>query len=55
MVKPVHPKDPQDVAEVIRIALSDDELAGRPGSGSECRCGPEPPVRRDPSGSHHLL
>ncbi len=29
MVKPVHPEDPQDVAEVIRIALSDDELVDR--------------------------
>ena len=29
MAKPVHPEDPQDVAEVIRIALSDDDLVDR--------------------------
>jgi len=29
MAKLVHPEDPQDVAEVIRTALSDDDLVDR--------------------------
>ena len=29
MAKLVHPEDPQDVAEAIRIALSDDDLVDR--------------------------
>ena len=31
MAKLVHPEDPQDVAEAIRFALSDDDLVDRAG------------------------